>query len=117
MISLNDTGDEGVANPKGSCCKGVGNPGVDVIPVDVAVACDKGHKVEVPDIVGAQQDGKKFVEDDVLPLGIQDTAGFLELKNKGIVRPIHFSLDFRLNQILYILQNGVKNLCLLLKLI
>ena len=117
MTSLNDTGDEGVANPKSSCGKGVGNPGVDVIPVDVAVAFGKGHKVEVPDVVGAQQDGKKFVEDDVLPLGIQDTAGLLQLKNEGIVRPKHFSLAFRLNQILYILQNGVKNRCLVLKLI
>ena len=53
MISLNDAGDEGVANPKGSCCKGVGNPGVDVIPVDVAVALGKGHQVEVFDVVGA----------------------------------------------------------------
>ena len=53
IISLNDAGDEVVANPKGSCCKGIGNPGVDVIPVDVAVALGKGHQVEVFDVVGA----------------------------------------------------------------
>ena len=70
IISLNDAGDEVVANPKGSCCKGVGNPGVDVIPVDVAVALGKGHQVEVFDVVGAQQDWKKFIEDNVLPLSV-----------------------------------------------
>ena len=53
IISLNDAGDEGVADPKGSCCKGVGNPGVKVIPVDIAVALGKGQKVEVFDVVGA----------------------------------------------------------------
>ena len=53
IISLNDAGDEVVANPKGSCCKGIGNPGVDVILVDVAVALGKGQKVEVFDVVGA----------------------------------------------------------------
>ena len=79
IISLNDAGNEGVANPKSSRCKGVGNPGVKVIPIDIAIALGEGHKVEVPDIVGAEQDGKKFVEDDMLPLSIQDTAGFLDL--------------------------------------
>ena len=79
IISLNDTGDEGVADPKGCCCKGVGNPGVKVIPIDIAIALGEGHKVEVPGVVGAEQDGKKFVEDDMLPLSIQDTAGFLDL--------------------------------------
>ena len=53
IISLNDTGDEGVADPKGCCCKGVGNPGVKVIPVDIAVALGKGQQVEVFDVVGA----------------------------------------------------------------
>ena len=67
-----------MANPKGSSSEGIGDPGVEVIPVDIAVALGKWQQVEILDVVGAKQDRKKFIEDDVLPLSIQDATGFLE---------------------------------------
>ena len=78
IISLNDAGDKSMANPKGSSSEGIGDPGVEVIPVDIAVALGKWQQVEILDVVGAKQDRKKFIEDDVLPLSIQDATGFLE---------------------------------------
>ena len=67
-----------MADPESSRGKGIWHPRVEVIPVNVAKALGEGQQVEVRHELGAQEYGKELVIDDVLPLGVQDSAGFLK---------------------------------------
>ena len=49
-----------------------------MIPVHVAEAARQGNEVEVSNVLVANQNGKEFVEDNVLPLCVQDSSRFLK---------------------------------------
>jgi hypothetical protein len=49
-----------------------------MIPVHVAEAASQGNEVEVSNVLVANQNGKEFVEDNVLPLCVQDSSRFLK---------------------------------------